>query len=197
MEDYIKISTLNDFMYCPRTIYYHNLYDNYDKKIYQQEAQIAWTLAHKSVDEATYSTSKYVLQGIPVYSERYGLAGKIDQFFMKEGRLVERKNMIKMAHVWYRYQLWAQMFCLEEMWYDVSKLELYSMKDNKKYKVYKPSSKQLLEFEEMLEKYRSYDLFWEDLEHNMMRCHHSIYHELCDYCLWEIYPQLSLFDDKI
>gem|GEM_PF-2376169 len=41
MESYIKLSTLNDFIFCPKSIYYHTLYDSYEKKLYQDEAQIA------------------------------------------------------------------------------------------------------------------------------------------------------------
>jgi len=92
MEDYIKLSTLNDFVFCPKSIYYHNLYDSYAKRLYQQEAQIAGTLAHESIDTGTYSTRRDVLQGMSVYSETYHIAGKIDLFYVKEGKLVERKK---------------------------------------------------------------------------------------------------------
>ena len=50
MESYIKLSTLNDFIFCPKSIYYHTLYDSYEKKLYQDEAQIAWTIAHETID---------------------------------------------------------------------------------------------------------------------------------------------------
>jgi len=62
MESYIKLSTLNDFIFCPKSIYYHNLYDNYEKKLYQEEAQIAGTIAHEAVDNKTYSSRKDILQ---------------------------------------------------------------------------------------------------------------------------------------
>jgi CRISPR-associated protein Cas4 len=84
MENYIKLSTLNDFIFCPKSIYYHNLYYGYDKKLYQEEVQIAGSIAHESIDNKTYSTSSNVLQNLEVYSEKYKIAGKIDQFFIKE-----------------------------------------------------------------------------------------------------------------
>ena len=34
MEDYVLISWINDFIFCPASIYYHNLYEDTDKIIY-------------------------------------------------------------------------------------------------------------------------------------------------------------------
>ena len=207
MESYIKLSTLNDFMFCPKSIYYHNLYDSYEKKVYQDEAQIAWTIAHEAVDNKTYSSSKNVLLSLDVYCHKYGIAWKIDQFFIKEWKLIERKNKIHIweqedwkkkenikIYIWYKYQLWGQMFCLEEMWYDVSSLAFYSMSDNKTYRVYKPSPKEILDFENMLEKYRKFDLLSKKFSQNTQKCLKCIYKELCDYFIGEVYPQLSLFE---
>jgi hypothetical protein len=41
MESYIKLSTLNDFIFCPKSIFYHNLYDQYNDELYQEDAQKA------------------------------------------------------------------------------------------------------------------------------------------------------------
>jgi len=62
MESYIKLSTLNDFIFCPKYIYYHNIYDSYYKKQYQEQAQILETIAHESIDNKSYSTRKDILQ---------------------------------------------------------------------------------------------------------------------------------------
>lgn len=194
MENYIKLSTLNDFIFCPKSIYYHNLYDNYEKKLYQEEAQIAWTIAHETIDTKTYSSRKDILQSLDVYCENYKIAWKIDQFFIKTWKLVERKNKIEKIYIWYKYQLWGQMFCLEEMWYSVNSLEFYSMQDNKTYKIYKPNTKELLKFEESLEKYQKFDLLQKNFSQNTKKCLKCIYKELCDYFIWEVYPQLSLFE---
>ncbi|MDD5770435.1 MAG: type V CRISPR-associated protein Cas4 [Candidatus Gracilibacteria bacterium] len=194
METYIKLSTLNDFIFCPKSIYYHNLYDNYEKKLYQNEAQISGTIAHENIDNKTYSSSKNVLLSLDVYCEKYGIAGKIDQFFIGDGKLVERKNKIEKIYTGYKYQLWGQMFCLEEMGYEVSHLQFYSMQDNKIYKIYKPNSKELLEFENMIEKYKKFDLLQKHWQQNTQKCLKCIYRELCDYFIGEVYPQLSLFE---
>jgi CRISPR-associated protein Cas4 len=201
MESYIKLSTLNDFIFCPKSIYYHNLYDNYEKKLYQEEAQIEWSLVHENIDNRTYSTSKYILQWVSVFSESFKIAWKIDIFDIRTWELVERKNQVfidenKKAkiYLWQKYQLWWQMFCLEEMWYDVKSLFIYSIKDNKKYRIYKPSSKELIDFENILQKYEKFDLLQKNFKQNTQKCLKCIYRELCDYYIWEVYPQLNLFE---
>lgn len=200
MEQYIKLSTLNDFIFCPKSIYYHNLYDNYDNKLYQDEVQIAWSIVHESIDNAKYSTSKYILQWTSVFSENYSIAWKIDIFDIRTWELIERKNQIFLdenkkakIYLWQKYQLWGQMFCLEEMWYEVKNLSIYSVKDNKKYKIYKPSTREIIDFENILEKYRKFNLLQKDWKQNTQKCLKCIYRELCDYYIWEVYPQLSLF----
>lgn len=194
MESYIKLSTLNDFIFCPKSIYYHNLYDNYEKKIYQEEAQIAGTIAHESVDNKTYSTRKDILQWLEVYSEEWGIAGKIDLFYIRDKKLVERKNKIEKIYQGYKYQLWWQMICLEEVWYNVEELSFYSMQDNKTYKIKKPSFLELEKFKEIIEKYKRFNLMQEQWSQNTQKCLKCIYRELCDYYIWEVYPQLKLFE---
>lgn len=201
MESYIKLSTLNDFIFCPKSIFYHNLYDQYNKELYQEEAQIAWSLAHQTIDNKNYSTRKEVLQWLDVYSEEYWICGKIDIFNTKSWELVERKNLIKREddkgkiYLGYKLQLWGQMFCLEEMWYEIESLWLYSMSDNRKYRIYKPSSMELLKFQELLEKYKKFDPNQKWWTQNTQKCIKCIYRELCDYYIWEVYPQLSLFEE--
>lgn len=200
MESYIKLSTLNDFIYCPKSIFYHSLYENYDKNIYQESAQKQWLALHKSIDSQKYSSSKHILQWLSVYSQYYQIAGKIDTFNVKTGELIERKTEIYLdenwnekIYLWQKYQLWWQMFCLQEMWYEVQSIYIYSKKTNKKYRIYKPSWKQIIEFENILNKYKKFDLFQKYWKQNPKKCHKCIYRELCDYYIWEIYPQLPLF----
>ena len=95
MYEEILITQLNDFIFCPASIYFHNLYGETDKMVYQSTQQINGTAAHKSVDQATYTTRKDILMGIDVYSEEYGLIGKIDMFDVNKGILTERKRCIK------------------------------------------------------------------------------------------------------
>ncbi len=209
MESYIKLSTLNDFIFCPKSIYYHTLYDNYEKNLYQEEAQKEGTKIHEAIENKTYSTSKYILQGLSVYSDYYKIAGKIDIFNIKTWELIERKTKIQTSpqpspkgegvknspkiYLGYKYQLWGQMFCLEEMWYNVKSLWIYSVKDNKKYRIYKPSTNQLLNFQKLLEDYRKFNPMQKNWKQNTKKCLKCIYRELCDYYILEVYPQLKLF----
>ena len=48
--------------------------------------------------------------------------GKIDVYRAKDKYLVERKYQLRQIYQGQIYQLWAQMFCLQEMGYEV---ELY------------------------------------------------------------------------
>ena len=66
MDDYILISWLNDFIFCPVSIYFHQLYGSKETMLYQNRDQISGKAAHKTVDEKSYSTRKDVLQGISV-----------------------------------------------------------------------------------------------------------------------------------
>lgn len=138
VEPYLPISYINDFIFCPRSIYFHGLYGSANESLYHTTDQSEGRMAHKTVDSGTYTTSKKVLQGIEVYSEKYGIGGKIDIFDGGEGLLVERKKKIKTVYEGYIYQLYAQYHCLCEMDYRVKAMKLYSMDDNKSYPVLPP-----------------------------------------------------------
>ena len=58
MEETILISYLNDFIFCPVSIYFHKLYGAMDKTLYQSSFQIDGTNAHKAIDSKKYSTKK-------------------------------------------------------------------------------------------------------------------------------------------
>ena len=53
MIDYISISTLNDFIFCPYSIYLHNVYMETDETIYHATPQTQGRVAHESVDKKT------------------------------------------------------------------------------------------------------------------------------------------------
>lgn len=53
MEETILISYLNDFIYCPISIYFHKLYGNREKLLYQREKQLDGIRAHKTIEEIT------------------------------------------------------------------------------------------------------------------------------------------------
>ena len=51
MDDYIAISTLNDFIFCPYSIYLHNVYMETDEGVYHATPQTRGRIAHETVDE--------------------------------------------------------------------------------------------------------------------------------------------------
>ena len=73
MELYLKISNLNDFIFCPLSIYYHQLYGELEERMYYGQAQLDGKAAHSAVDEKRYSTHKNILQSLDVYSNEYKL----------------------------------------------------------------------------------------------------------------------------
>lgn len=51
MNDYIPLSTLNDFIFCPYSIYLHNVYMETADDIYKATPQTKGTIAHQGVDK--------------------------------------------------------------------------------------------------------------------------------------------------
>jgi len=179
-EHPIAISNLNDFIFCPVSIYYHSLDIDSDTLLFQDVAQLNGSHAHKAIDGATYSTRKSILQGMTIYSEQYNLTGKIDVFDEQTGILTERKKKIKTIYDGYVFQLYAQYFCLEEMGYCVNELRLYSISDNKVYKIVLPKDN--------LQMYQKFIQLLEDMnrfafknfrQENNEKCFHCIYEPLC------------------
>lgn len=178
-EEYISISTLNDFIFCPYSIYLHNVYMESDEGLYHATPQTQGKIAHETIDEKKSSTSKDVLLALPVFSERYGLMGKIDVFKIKEKILIERKYQLKQIYQGQIYQLWAQMLCLQEMGYEVERLAFYEISTNKTIPVNYPSAEDIQAFEQFLLSFRNYDPT-QPFQTNLNKCQHCIYCSLCD-----------------
>ena len=179
MESYLPISFLNDFIFCPRSIYFHNLYGAYKQELYHVHSQTRGKAKHKNIDKGTYSTAKKYLLNFEVYSEKYKLHGKIDIYDQEEKNLVERKYHIQKIYDGYRYQLYAQYFCLEEMGLPVENLFLHSLKDNRRYPIPIPTLEVIDEFEELIQKINSYNLL-DKFSQNQKKCIKCIYNPLCD-----------------
>jgi CRISPR-associated protein Cas4 len=158
MDNFLQISKINDFLYSPKSIYFHQVYQDYDIQTYHSEFQTRGNLAHDKIDNGDYSSQKRYLSGMAVASEKYELIGKIDIYDIQEKTLIERKYKIQTIHKGYLYQLYAQMLCLEEMGYEVKKMCLHSLSDNKRYKVKTPAEAELKEFMKLLQQIRNYDL---------------------------------------
>lgn len=181
MEDVIIISNLNDFVFCPASIYFHGLYGSSDKMLYQGKEQLNGSKAHEAVDQGNYSTKKTVITSLDVYSETYGIVGKIDQYDADKKLLTERKKHIVRIYDGYVYQIYAQYFALEEMGYEVNRLQFYSMDDNKKYPIPLPKDNQemLQKFETVVNEMRTFKLET-FVQTNVEKCNHCIYEQACD-----------------
>lgn len=182
-ENPISISNLNDFVFCPVSIYFHSL-ENEENILSQDTVQINGTHSHKNSDNAVYSSKKSILQGISVYCQKYNLCGKIDVFDSESGTLTERKKNIKTIYDGYIFQLYAQYFSLIEMGYTVSEIRLYSMDTNKVYKVPLPKDDPDMsaKFSKLINDINifSFDTFKQT---NAEKCNHCIYEPLCSFSL--------------
>ena len=182
MENYITLSHLNDFIFCPRSIYFHQLYSKYNEQHYKQKPQIEGTAAHTTVDTKKYSTRKTVLQALEVYTEQYNIVGKIDVFDTVTGRLTERKNHIVQIYDGYIFQVFAQYFGLVEMGYEVKEIIIHDLSANKNYPIQLPlvSNPMLYKFTTLVNAISSYDLEDKSFVPNIEKCKKCIYSPLCD-----------------
>ena len=176
--DHIQISKINDFQFCPQSLYFYSVYEDFDKVQYKARPQVAGTIAHKTVDKQNFSSRKNVLQGIEVCSNKYGIIGKIDIYDESKKELTERKRTIKTIYDGYLFQLYAQKLCLEEMGHAVEKMKLYSMTDNKSYDV-KLTAEQIKKFNTLLNQMRQFHIGKQSCFVGESKCANCIYHELC------------------
>ena len=80
MNDYIPLSLLNDFIFCPYSIYLHNVYMEADEDLYKASPQIKGTIAHQGVDTKKGSTRKTDIMSLPFFCDELGIFGKIDAY---------------------------------------------------------------------------------------------------------------------
>lgn len=180
MNDYIAISMLNDFIFCPYSIYLHNVYMETDEMIYHAIPQTRGRAVHETVDKKTASNRADDILSLPVYSDEYGLMGKIDVYKRKDRKLIERKYQLKHIFQGQIYQLWAQMLCLKEMGYAVEELAFYEMSTNKMIPIQMPDDEELRLFKHFIEEIRAYNPDKTSFTVNPNKCSHCIYCNLCD-----------------
>jgi len=180
MESYIQISQLNDFVFCPRSLYWHGLYSAYSEDSYKDLPQKKGTQAHENIDEKKYSTSKKWLMGMEIFSEEFGICGKIDLYNEETGELIERKRTVKKIYDGYRLQVWAQAICLEEMGYKVNKIFIHSLTDNTRYEIENLTEEIKQNLKNHIETMHRFS-FDADFEPNPTKCAHCIYAQLCDH----------------
>lgn len=180
MENYLPISYLNDFIFCPNSIYCHQLFGSLSKSLYHSPYQTEGLAAHFAIDNKTYSSKKNMLQGIDIYSEQFNFCGKIDLFDVDKKTLIERKKRISTIYDGYVFQLYAQYYGLVEMGYDVEKIQLYSFDTNKTYPVKLPDQNPEMK-EKFIQLISDIQNFNPDnfKQTNAQKCEKCIYASLC------------------
>lgn len=182
MEDsYIKISEINDFIFCPLSIYFHHLLGQLDSVFYHREAQTQGKNVHTSIDSSRYSTSSDVITSLDVCSTKLGIRGKIDIYHKSKRRLVERKKHISKIYDGQIFQLYAQYYCMVEMGYKIDELEIYSYDDNKTYKISLPKDNIELrnKFFDTIKLMRNFDMDTY-VQRSEFKCISCIYEDICD-----------------
>lgn len=182
MEAFLPISYLNDFVFCPYSIYLHQVFDNSHFEVYSAEPQVKGKSGHADIDNTTQfddCKNMDVLKGIYVISNYLGVYGKIDLYYRKKLFLVERKFQVKTLYRGYYYQLWAQKVALNEMGYKVDRMAFFSIKERRYHDISQPSNIEITELRSHIQKIARYD-FEAELNVNAEKCKHCIYSSLCD-----------------
>jgi len=185
METYITLSFLNDFIFCPRSIYFHQLYSSFNDNLYKKAPQFKGTVAHTAIDKKTYTTSKNMLMGVEVFSEKYNICGKIDLFDTVNGRLIERKREIITIYDGYVFQVYAQCFGLRDAGYKVREILIHDLIHNKNFPILLPENniEMLTKFKQLIQDINDFDLERTPFLPNKSKCENCIYNQLCDQSL--------------
>lgn len=176
----ICASEINDFIFCPMSLYCHRFYDTKGDYVYKEPAQLDGTASHEKIDDLTYSTRKEILMSKEAYCEKYNIMCKIDTFNIKIGLLRETKRYLEKIYDGHIFQLYAQYFCLIELGYKISKMQIYSRMDNKVYDIKLPDEddEMLKKFEYTLTQMRTFDIE-KFLPTSNLKCSNCIYEPAC------------------
>ena len=179
-DNYIQITKLNDFYFCPASLFLRTIYNNYEEVTFYGSKVYGGKLAHKSIDNSNYSSKKNILQNLPVYSQKYNLVGKADIVDLDKLILIERKTKIKKVYKGHLYQLYAIYFCLLERGVKVNSLVIRSLQDNKIFKFKVPNKKDEIEFEAFVNEVKNFNLN-NFVQPSIEKCNMCIYKTLCPY----------------
>ena len=110
MESYLPISWLNDFIFCPYSIYWHQVFESGLEESFSALPQQKGKTAHQHIDKK--DCNERVWFSPYVISNKLKVYGKIDCYYPKRKILMEYKRNIKTIYKGYYYQIWAQYFCM-------------------------------------------------------------------------------------
>lgn len=176
MENFINITMLNDFIFCPYSIYLHSIYDKSQEEVYYSKFQFKGKRLHDFIDN---NKDKKDWKNAFVYSEKYKIYGKIDEYKRNTEELIEYKSKATILFKGYYYQLWSQYLCLKEMGINVKRLFFYDFKEKTKIPVEFPTNKNIDELVLHIKTVQRFD-FSLDIPINSNKCNRCIYRNLCD-----------------
>ncbi len=179
MDDYISITTICDYLFCPYSIYLENIYRSMDEETFHQAPQRNGKYSHEGVENRSISTRTYDVQSLTIHSDKLKLIGKIDLYNSRKKQLVEYKYHISSIHAGMKYQLWAEKICMEEMGYEVKELGLYDITASTYYQIEIPNEKELLQIRDILEEIRMFDPYNSIIKPVSAKCNCCIYSSLC------------------
>ena len=115
MDDFIFLSALNQYDYCPRRCYYIFV----ENVFLENEHTVEGTLQHARANSGEISTRDDALQlrSVYLYSRRLGISGRADVIEEKAGEIYPVEHKKGRRGEWQNdaLQLCAQALCLEEM----------------------------------------------------------------------------------
>ena len=118
-DDFIKISALQHYVYCPRQCGLIHVDDAWQENVFTVRGNIL----HEKVDTDTYESrgNTKTVRGLRIHSYKFGITGRCDVVEFKEtenGKVVlpvEFKSGEPKEDISDKVQLCAQALCLEEM----------------------------------------------------------------------------------
>ncbi|MGD0037777.1 MAG: CRISPR-associated protein Cas4 [Bacteroidota bacterium] len=119
-DDYIQLSALQHYVFCPRQCGLIHVEDVWTDNMFTVRGEIL----HEKVDTDTYETrgTLKTVRGLRIHSSRLGIVGRCDVVEFRKGKNeqeevlpVEFKSGEPKEDVSDKVQLCAQVFCLEEM----------------------------------------------------------------------------------
>ena len=116
LQPVVPLSALQHYSYCPRQCALIHVEQSFEENLYTLRGRAA----HERVDEpeSCLENGIRIERALPLYSERYGLAGKADLVeFLPDGTPypVEYKHGPRRTRIHDEIQLAGQAICLEEM----------------------------------------------------------------------------------
>jgi CRISPR-associated exonuclease Cas4 len=132
-DDPVWLSMLEHYVYCPRQFALIHLESIYDDNIFTLKG----SQAHERVDEPTsfIQDGMRCERALPLFCDQRGLTGIADLVEFPDGRPfpVEYKHSWRIGRRAAETQLWAQAWCLEEMFdCDVPQGAIYSIKNRRR-----------------------------------------------------------------